>query len=152
MRTLLACLALAALGAAAQSPAPRGGPASAPAASPVPAPCTTCGVVRSVNVKEKQARTAVDEGKPSGLVATVPLGGGKVKVGPSQRLGKEAVLTERTWDVVVQLDDGKFKLVTLDHAPAMQQGDRVRVEGNTLVMLAPATAPLVPDVPPAPRK
>lgn len=149
MRTLLACLAFAAAQAAAQPSAPSAAP---PAASRPPAGCITCGVVRSVNLKEKQARPATDEGKPSGLVATVPLGGGKVQVGPSQRLGKEAVVTEKTWDVVVQLDDGKFKLVTLDHRPDVQQGDRVRVEGNALVPLAPAPVPLVPDVPAGPKK
>ena len=149
MRTLLACLALAAAQAAAQGPAPP--PAPAGPRSP-PAPCASCGVVRSITLKEKQARPASGEAKPSGLVATVPLGGGKVQVGPSQRLGKEAVITEKTWDVAVQLDDGKFKLVTLDHTPQVQQGDRVRVEGNALVPLAPAPVPLVPDVPAGSKK
>jgi len=147
MRTLLAALAWAATQAAAQPSTPPATPAAG-----ARTPCATCGVVRSVNLKEKQARPATDEGKPSGLVATVPLGGGKVQVGPSQRLGKEAVITEKTWDVVVQLDDGKFKLVTLDRRPDVQQGDRVRVDGNTLVPLAPAPVPLVPDLPPAPKK
>lgn len=149
MRPLLACLVFASAQAAAQLPA---SPTAPPAASRPAATCASCGVVRSVNLKEKQARPASDEAKPSGLVATVPLGGGKVQVGPSQRLGKEAVITEKTWDVVVQLDDGKFKLVTLDHRPEVQQGDRVRVEGNALVPLAPAPVPLVPDVPAAPKK
>lgn len=149
MRTLLACLAFATAQAAAQGiPAQ---PAPAPAARAA-APCATCGIVRSVNLKEKQARPASDEAKPSGLVATVPLGGGKVQVGPSQRLGKEAVITGKTWDVVVQLDDGKFKIVTLDHRPEVQQGDRVRVDGNALVPLAPGPVPLVPDVPASPKK
>jgi hypothetical protein len=145
MRTLLACVALAAAQAAAQ-------PSTPAAAAGDRGPCATCGVVRSVNLKEKQARPATDEGKPSGLVATVPLGGGKVRVGPSQRLGKEAVITEKTWDVVVELDDGKFKLVTLDHQPDVQRGDRVRVDGNALVPLAAAPVPLVPDVPATPKK
>jgi hypothetical protein len=147
MRTLLASLALAALAAAAQPTPPQ-----APPAARALAPCANCGIVRSINLKEKQARPTTDEGKPSGLVATVPLGGGKVQVGPSQKLGKEAVITEKSWDVVVQLDDGKFKLVTLDRRPQVQQGDRVRVEGNQLVVVAPTAAPLVPDVPATPRK
>jgi hypothetical protein len=146
MRTLLACVVLAAAAQAAAQPS------TPPAAAGNREPCATCGVVRSVNPKEKQARPATDEGKPSGLVATVPLGGGKVQVGPSQRLGKEAVITEKTWDVVVQLDDGKFKLVTLDHRPDVQRGDRVRVDGNALVPLAAAAVPLVPDVPATPKK
>lgn len=142
MRTLLACLALASLPAWAQ-PAAR----STPPAARAPSACADCGVVRSINRKEKQARPATDEGKPSGLVASVPLGGGKVQVGPSQKIGKEAVVTEKTWDVVVQLDDGRFKLVTFDRMPDLQPGDRVRVEGNGLVPLAAPRAPLVPDIP-----
>ena len=147
MRTILAALALAAAQAAAQPSAP-----PPPTAAGAHAACATCGIVRSVNLKEKQARPVTGEAKPSGLVATVPLGGGKVQVGPSQRLGKEAVVTEKTWDVVVQLDDGKFKLVTVDRRPEVQQGDRVRVEGNALVPLAPAPVPLVPDLPATPKK
>ena len=146
MKMLLACFALAAVDAAAQPATPAAPGVTAPRDG---ATCPSCGTVRSVSKKEKQARPATDEGKPSGLVATVPLGGGKVRVGPSQKLGKESVVTEKTWDVVIQLDDGKFKLVTLDRAPDVQQGDRVRVDGNQLVRLAGAAAPLVPDVPPA---
>jgi hypothetical protein len=148
MKAWLACVVLGVLPAGAQAPAPS---MTVPAAGTL-APCGDCGVVRSVNRKEKQSRPATDEGKPSGLVATVPLGGGKVRVGPSQKLGREAVITEKSWDVVVQLDDGKFKLVTLDRAPDLQQGDRVRVEGSQLVRLAAPAAPLVPDLPPAARK
>lgn len=141
MRTLLACLAFASLPAWAQAPAPS--TPAAPAAR-TPSACGECGVVRSINRKEKQARPATDEGKPSGLVASVPLGGGKVQVGPSQKIGKEAVVTEKSWDVVVQLDDGRFKLVTFDHLPELQPGDRVRVEGNGVVPLAAPRTPLVP--------
>jgi hypothetical protein len=146
-RALLVVAATTLLPAAAQPPAP----ASAPRPAPAAAACSDCGVVRSINPKQKQARPATDEGKPSGLVATVPLGGGKVRVGPSQRLGKDAVVTEKSWDVIVQLDDGRFKLVTYDHTPDVQPGDRVRVQGNGLVVVAPPAAPLVPDVP-APAK
>jgi len=148
MKSWPACVALALLPAWAQSPAPS---PAAPSARSV-APCADCGVVRSVNKKEKQDRPATAEGKPSGLVATVPLGGGKVQVGPSQRLGAEAVVTEKSWQVVVQLDDGKFRLVTLDRQPDVQQGDRVRVEGNQLVKLQSASGPATPPDLPVPRK
>jgi hypothetical protein len=148
MRAWPACVALALLPAWSQSPAP---PVTAPAARTVP-PCADCGIVRSVNKKEKQERPATAEGKPSGLVATVPLGGGKVQVGPSQKLGGDAVVTEKSWEVVVQLDDGKFRLVRLDRQPEVQQGDRVRVEGNQLVKLQSTSGPATPPEVPAPRK
>jgi len=148
MRAWAACFALGLLPAWAQAPAPS---TAAPSARSV-APCAGCGVVRSVNMKERQDRPATAEGKPSGLVATVPLGGGKVQVGPSQRLGGDAVVTEKSWDIVVQLDDGKFKLVTVDRRPDVQQGDRVRVEGTRLVKPQSASGPATPPDLPAPKK
>jgi hypothetical protein len=144
MRMLLASLTLAALPVAAQAPtSPGAGPVT-----PAAARCPDCGVVRSISAKEKQARPDSDASKPSGLVATVPLGGGKVRVGSSTKLGGDAVVTDRTWDVVVILDDGRPRVVTVDERPDVQQGDRVRVEGNRLVPLAPPTAP--PAAVPAP--
>ena len=148
MKSWAACVALAFFPAWAQSPAPSG---NAPPARAL-APCADCGIVRSVNMKERQDRPVTSEGKPSGLVATVPLGGGKVQVGPSQRLGADAVVTEKSWDVVLQLDDGKFRLVTLDRRPDVQQGDRVRVEGSGLVKLQSASGPATPPDLPSPKK
>jgi hypothetical protein len=140
MRTLLACLGLAVLPALAQAPQPK---AAVP--STVPA-CADCGVVRSVSVVEKQQQPTTDNGKPSGLVATVPLGGGKVEVGSSTKLGKDAVVTQKQWNVVVQMDDGRFRVVTLDSQGDWQQGDRVHVEGSRLTRMGtapPAPAPTV---------
>jgi hypothetical protein len=127
MKTIaLACLCLLVLPLHAQTSAPVG---------PAAAACADCGVIRSIQQKVKQERPTGDQtaSKPSGLVATVPLGGGKVQVGPSQKLGKEAVVSEKTWDVVVRLDDGRLRLVSVDRQPEFQQGDRVRIEGNRLV-------------------
>jgi len=148
MKSWPACVALLVLPAWAQSPAP----SVTPSAVRTAAPCPDCGVVRSVTPKEKQDRPVTAEGKPSGLVATVPLGGGKVQVGPSQRLGGDTVVTEKSWDVVVQLDDGKFKLVSVDRRPDVDQGDRVRIEGRQLVKLQSASGPATPPDLPAPRK
>jgi hypothetical protein len=143
MRTLLACLGLAALPAFAQAPAPSAAPRA-----PLPA-CADCGVVRSVSVVEKQQRPTADAGKPSGLVATVPLGGGKVEVGSSTRLGKDTVVTEKQWNVVVQMDDGRFRVVTVEQQGDWQQGDRVHVEGSRLSRIgaaqpSPTPTPAIP--------
>lgn len=105
---------------------PPSAPAKAPAAS---APCADCGVVRSVRPVSKELQpTPADEGKPSGLIATVPLGGGEVRAGSSTRIGKDAPNVLTRWEVVVQLDDGRLRLLMLDDKPELAQGDRVRVE------------------------
>jgi hypothetical protein len=67
----------------------------------------------------------------------VPLGGGKVQVGSSTKLGKEAVVTEKSWDVVVIMDDGKPRVVTVSQQPNFAEGDRVRVDGTQIVPLGP---------------
>jgi hypothetical protein len=123
---VLACLCLVVLPLHAQNAAP---------VAPAAAACAQCGVIRSIQEKVKQERLTGDQvaSKPSGLVATVPLGGGgKMQVGPSQKLGKEAVISEKSWDVVVRLDDGRVRVVSLDRQPEFQLGDRVRIDGNRL--------------------
>jgi hypothetical protein len=122
MKRLLACLAAAALPVfAQQSPAPPPVPAKGAA-------CTDCGVVTSVNVREKQNEPATDAAKPSGLVATMPLGGGKPKVGPSQRLGGDTTVVTKTWEVIVRRDDGRFQVFTLNADPGLAKGDDVRID------------------------
>jgi len=151
MKAPFACLGLVvAFSAVAQAPG------SAPGARP--APCADCGVVRSISVKERQQRRDTDAGKPSGLVATVPLGGGKVQVGSSTKLGQDTVVSERSWDVVVRMDDGKFRVVTVSQQPDLQEGARVRVEGTRLVSLGAGEAssalpalPMPKTPPPAQR-
>ncbi len=93
------------------------------------ATCAECGVVTSVRTIEKKEPTpATDTAKPSGLVATVPLGGGKPKVGSSTRLGKDVTPTVHTSEVIVRLDDGRFQVFTLEDAGDLAQGDKVRIE------------------------
>jgi hypothetical protein len=99
-----------------------------------------------VSVVEKQQRPGTDAGKPSGLVATVPLGGGKMEVGSSTRLGKDTVLTEKQWNVVVQMDDGRLRVVTVDQQGDWQQGDRVHVEGSRLTRIGAAPPTPAPTV------
>ena len=129
MRIVLSLLLYAAAACAWAQPA--SAPSKAPAAS---VPCADCGVVRSVRPVSKELQpTPADEGKPSGLIATVPLGGGEVRAGSSTRIGKDAPNVLTRWEVVVLLDDGRLRLLMLDEKPELAQGDRVRVERGQLV-------------------
>ena len=112
MRSFLAILLLAAASAMAQD---------RPA-------CVDCGLVRSVRsiTKEIRPSQAQEETKPSGLVASIPLKGGKAEIGSSSHIGKDAPTTVQTWEVVVRMDDGKFRVVVLDESPDLREGDKVR--------------------------
>jgi hypothetical protein len=91
--------------------------------------CGECGEVRSIRSVTKQlGQMPSNESKPSGLVATVPLsGGGKAKVGSSERVGKDEVKSSTTWELIVRLDDGRFRIFTLDKQPDLRQGDKVKI-------------------------
>ena len=117
---------IAAAGVAAQAPKP----ATEGAAMPVNTMCGECGVVRSVRpIMKESPPPPVDTSKPSGLVVSVPVGGGKPTVGGSQAIGKDAVAVTTTWEVVVRLDDGRFRVMTLEEEPAeLREGDKVRIE------------------------
>jgi hypothetical protein len=137
MRNAIACLMLAAIPAWAADPPTK--PSSTreavkEAAKPGPS-CAECGVVRSVKVIRKEIKpgdTPTNDAKPSGLVATIPLGkeGGKSHTGPSQRIGKEAVSSTETWEVVIRHDDGRMRLLTLQEEPDVREGDRVRLDAR----------------------
>jgi hypothetical protein len=121
MKRILACFLIAAAPVLAQrNPAPPPLPAKGAA-------CTDCGVVTSVRKVEKQNEPATDAGKPSGLVATMPLGGGKPKVGSSQRLGGDTTVVTKTWEVIVRRDDGRFQVFTLDQETDLALGDKVQI-------------------------
>jgi hypothetical protein len=126
MRTILAIVLFATLPALAQAPA---------AESVKKGSCAECGVVRSVRQITKETRPPESQdNKPSGLVATIPLGGGgKAQVGSSTKLGKEAQSSTTTWEVIVRLDDGRFRVFVLDEAPEVQQDDKVRIEEGRVV-------------------
>ena len=97
--------------------------------------CADCGVVRSVRsvVKQLQPSPATEATKPSGLVATIPLKGGKPEIGSSSKLGKDVPNTLETYEVVVRMDDGKFRVVVLDEPPMVKEGDKVHFEKGRLV-------------------
>jgi len=124
MRILLACLVLVATSATAQAPFKKGLPNAS---------CKECGVVTTVRMVRKELRApenATTENAPSGLVANVPLGsgGGKAKVGSSTRYGTDAASVMETWEVIVKLDDGRYRMATLNDKPELKQGDRVEFD------------------------
>jgi len=126
MRLILACIVMAVAPAWAQAPAP-----SPSSAVPDKGACADCGVVRSVRRVKREIRPdASTESKPSGLVAEIPLGGGKPKVGSSARVGGDVVSTSETWEITVRLDDGRFRMIVVDKAPDLREGDKVRIEPN----------------------
>jgi len=90
--------------------------------------------VSSTREIKKEAPTAnAADTKPSGLVATVPLGGGKPHVGSSTKYGAEASTHTTTWEVIVRMDDGRFRVLTLGEDPQVSKGDKVKIEGNRVV-------------------
>jgi hypothetical protein len=96
--------------------------------------CADCGVVRSVRpVVKKEASLPADQAKPSGLVATVPLGGGKVQVGSSTKFGREAEAKVTTYEVIVRYDNGRYTAIMLDDPGEWKEGDKVRVDKGKLV-------------------
>ena len=130
MRSALTCLTLLAIAtlAGAQSPPP------APGATVPKDGRADCGVVRSVRpIVKKETSLPADQSKPSGLVATVPLGGGKVQVGSSTKFGREAETKVTTYEVIVRYDNGRYTAVTLDDPGEWKEGDKVRVDKGKLV-------------------
>ena len=141
MRTMAACLCITAL-AALPSPAQNAKPAATPPAAGVntavpaaaPSACPECGIVRSIRPVVKETKPLPgSEVKPSGLVASIPLDGGKPQVKSSTKIGKDAVVSGTTWEVVVLLDDGRFRVVTTDERGDWKEGDRVRIDGGRLL-------------------
>lgn len=108
--------------------------AQAPFKSALPrAPCDDCGTITTVqSVSKELAPQPMDEGEPSGLVATIPFGSAPMRAGSSSRVGKDAPNVSVQWDVVVRLDDGRYQVVRLHAKPAFAQGDRVRVHDGRL--------------------
>jgi hypothetical protein len=90
--------------------------------------CEECGVVRSIRkVESQRPLDSVDRGSTAGLVATIPLGGGKAQVGSSTDLRKEQKPPTVTWEIVVRLDDGRFRVVLQDDPGPLREDDKVKV-------------------------
>jgi outer membrane lipoprotein SlyB len=97
------------------------------------ASCADCGTVTMVRPVTQELRPRpIEEGEPSGFVATVPLGGGKLTTGSSSRIGKDAPNVSTRWEVAVRMDDGRYRILTLDARPPFDRGERVRVREGKL--------------------
>lgn len=113
-----------------------------------PAPvCADCGLVESV----REVKAAAD---PSGLGAAAGgvvggLLGNQVGKGSGRTIatligiaggayaGHQVEKTQRTtsrWEVGVRMENGEYRTVTLDAEPVWRTGDKVRLQGNRLVM------------------
>ena len=134
MRIALACLMIAAAPAWGQGSAPAPAPKKQPPttkAAPATLNCADCGEIRSIRkvTKEIKEEQRTPE-QPGGLVASIPLGGGKAKVGSSTKVGDDAVRTSTQWEVTLRYDDGRFRLLMLDKQPDFSEGARVRVDSR----------------------
>jgi outer membrane lipoprotein SlyB len=125
-------------------------PAQGTQAAPVqPKPCTTCGVVESIRYVE-QAGQASGVGLVAGgvlggvlghqigsgrgnTVATVAGAAGGAYVGNQVEKNKNK---KAYYSVTVKLDNGKRQTLSMDNAPAVKEGERVKiVDGNRLALL-----------------
>jgi outer membrane lipoprotein SlyB len=116
--------------------------------------CLKCGVVRSI--REVQARrpvtvpgafqtSPIDHGPGSnvyvGAVVALPFGEGSGKekpfVGGVGTPEMRERFTESTYEITIRLDDGGFTQVTRRDGASYRIGDRVRVSGTQLELLAP---------------
>jgi len=125
MRGVLASLMLVVIPAWAQVPAPAAIPEKAAAT------CTECAVVRSVRmIAHDIGSPNTTEGKPSGLVATIPFGGGKPQVGSSSKIGADKIERSQRWEITVRFDDGRYRIVNVDAQPEFKEGDKVRIDAQ----------------------
>ena len=136
MRVFVASLLIVAAPVLAQTPSPNPQSSvvkkSAPAAKDLKLNCADCGEVRSVRkvTKEIKEEATMTPQQPGGLVASIPLGGGKAHVGSSTRVGDDAVRTTTQWEVTLRYDDGRYRLLMLDKQPDFAEGERVRVDSR----------------------
>jgi outer membrane lipoprotein SlyB len=115
-------------------------------------PCGRCGTIRSiresqvqrpVNVPKVFQNPQMDQGPGSnvivGAVVALPLGAGSEKpfVGGVGTPEMRERFTETTYEIVIRLDDGGFTQVQRADGASYRVGDRVRVHGIELELLAP---------------
>jgi hypothetical protein len=115
-------------------------------------PCDACGTIRSIREVRVQRPVAVprvfqnnpiDQGPGSqvivGAVVALPLGGGTEKpfVGGVGTPEMRERFSETTYDVTVQFDNEGYSIVQRADGASFRVGDRVRLRGIELELLAP---------------
>ena len=141
MRAIVASLLIAAASASAQAPSPAPAPDKAQSSvlkKKAPAAttdrklgCADCGEILSIRKVTKELKQEdMAPQQQGGLVASIPLGGGKAQVGSSTRVGDDVVRTATRWEVTLRYDDGRYRLLMLDKQPDFGEGDRVRVDSR----------------------
>lgn len=118
-------------------------------------PCERCGTIRSIQevqsnrpvpVPKAFQNDPINQEGPAppvrvGAVIALPLGNGSSKekpfVGGVGTPEMRQRFSETTYDIVIRLDDGGFTTVQRADGASFQIGDRVRVRGIELELLAP---------------
>ena len=115
-------------------------------------PCERCGVIRSIREVQSQRPVTVpkvfqnepiDQGLGStvivGALVALPLGAGSEKpfVGGVGTPEMRERFSETTYEVVIRHDNGGYTMVQRADGASFRIGDRVRVQGTQLELLAP---------------
>ena len=129
-----------------------GEPPRAVAPAPKPGePCGKCGVILSIKeislgnaftVPRAYPGNSADSGisnMPVGAVISIPFepGSDQASVGAVGTPEMRQRLSDTRYEITVQLDDGGYTMVQRPDGLAYHVGDRVRVEGTQLELLAP---------------
>ena len=112
-------------------------------------PCDNCGVIRSIREVQSERPLPASRsfpGEPSdrgmasevrvGAVVALPLGGGNPYVGGVGTPEMRERFTESTYEIIIRLDNGNYTRVQRSDGASFSVGDRVRVRGIQLELLA----------------
>jgi len=145
----LSCLAVAAYGQPIRIPDFREPPRATLKSGE---PCERCGAIRSIRevrvgrpvaVPRAFRNEPIDQGPGStvlvGAVVALPLGAGSEKpfVGGVGTPEMRERFSETAYEVVIRLDSGGYTTVQRADGASFRVGDRVRVQGTQLELLAP---------------